>query len=351
MRKKMRKEMKKTAAAALAFIMGLGLIGCVPAASSSDKAGADTGAAAAEDPGALTRVRVGTDTMQLAYAQVIAKEKGFYEENGLDVEITTYAAGIETINAIVTGAADIGGAYDYALCTRLIPGSNVRVVSGFITNKDGAYWFESDNPDIKTAADLKDARIGIVKGTLGEYLVAKELESGGLTLEDANVIYLSADGEVASAYVAGQVEAILGLKAFTEEYEKVEDRHTLNTTGDIGIKSQAFIAADETFAKEHPEALAGYLEATQKALDYIASDRDDAAQICADYLTVSKQDVLLSMDSFIWDVAFTREDYDNLQQIADWCYENDVLGETDISEYTILDPLKSVFPDKVTWNK
>ena len=137
----MRKEMKKTAAAALAFIMGLGLIGCVPAASSSDKAGADTGAAAAEDPGALTRVRVGTDTMQLAYAQVIAKEKGFYEENGLDVEITTYAAGIETINAIVTGAADIGGAYDFALCTRLIPGSIVRVVSGFITNKDGAYCF------------------------------------------------------------------------------------------------------------------------------------------------------------------------------------------------------------------
>ena len=346
--------MKKTIALALALVIGVGLIGCVPQGGASDKAG-DTGTASAEDAqgasGELTKVRVGTDTMQLAYAQVIAKEKGFYEENGLDVDITTYAAGIETINAIVTGAADIGGAYDYALCTRLIPGSNVRVASGFITNKDGAYWFESDNPDINSAADLKGARIGIVKGTLGEYLVAKELESGGLTTEDADVVYLSADGEVASAYVAGQIEAILGLKAFTEEYEKVEGRHTLNTTGDIGIKSQAFIAADETFAKEHPDALAGYLEATQKALDYIASDRDDAAQICADYLTVSKQDVLLSMDSFIWDVAFTQEDYDNLQQIADWCYENDVLGETVISDYTVIDPLISVFPDKVTWEQ
>ncbi|MBR4760789.1 MAG: NrtA/SsuA/CpmA family ABC transporter substrate-binding protein [Lachnospiraceae bacterium] len=348
MKKTMSKTVKKTGGKIIALIMAATLAAGLTACGSADSAG--TGEVSAKGATKeLTKVRVGTDTMQLAYAQIIAKQKGYYEEEGIDVEITTYAAGIETINAIVTGAADIGAAYDYALCTRLIPDSNVRVISGFVTNADGSYWYESNRENIQTAADLKGASIGVVKGTLGEYLVAKELESAGLTPADADIKYLSADGEVAAAYVSGQLDAIIGLKPFTEEYEKVEGRHTLNTTGDLGIKSQGFIAADDSFAKDHKDAVAAYLKGTQKALDYIKSDTDDAAQICADYLTVSKQDVLISFDSFTFDVAFPQEDYDHLQDIANWCAENGVLEETKVSDYVVIDPLQTAFPEKVTW--
>ena len=342
----MKKMVKKAAAVIMTAVLAAGLTAC-----GSSGAGAGLSSAKGTQAAGLTKVRVGTDTMQLAYAQIIAKQKGFYEAEGIDVEITTYAAGIETINAIVTGAADIGAAYDYALCTRLIPGSNVRVISGFVTNADGSYWYESDRPEIQTAADLKGASIGVVKGTLGEYLVAKELESAGLTPADADIKYLSADGEVAAAYVAGQLDAIIGLKPFTEEYEKVEGRHTLNTTGDLGIKSQGFIAADASFAKDNEAAVTAYLKGTQKALDYIKSNTDDAAQICSDYLTVSKQDVLISFDSFTFDVSFLQEDYDHLQDIADWCSENGVLDKTSVSDYTVIEPLKKAFSDKVTWKQ
>ncbi len=331
-------------AGAMAVLMAFGAAGCGNATPGT------TTVNAGEKTADLTKVRVGTDTMQLAYAQVIGKEKGFYANNGIDVEITTYAAGIETINAIVTGAADIGAAYDYALCTRLIPASNVRVLSNFVTNADGSYWFETSNPDIQSAADLSKGKIGIVKGTLGEYLIAKELESGGLTTADADINYLSSDGEVVAAYVAKQVDTILGLKPFSEEIEKAEGRHVLNTTGDIGIKSQGFIAVDKAFAEAHPEAVAAYLKGTQEAVDFIKSDTDEAAQICADYLTVSKEDVLKSFDSFTFDVAFSAEDYDHLQNIADWCVENGVLEQpTAISDYFVREPLEIALPEKLTW--
>lgn len=320
---------------------GLLLAGC----------GSVRAAAGAKNGGSLQKVRVGTDTMQLAYAQIIGKQKGFYEENGIDVEITTYAAGIETINAIVTGTEDIGAAYDYALSTRCIPGSKVRMVSAFVTNADGSYWYEASDEDVKAPADLKGKNIGIVKGTVGEYLIAKELEEGGLTADDVTISYLSSDGEVTAAYVAGQIDAMLGLKPFIEEINKAEGHHVINTTGDIGIKSQGFIAADATFASEHPDAVTAYLKGTQKAIDYINSDTDDAAQICADYLTVPKEDVLASFDSFTFDVRYSTEDHEHLQDIADWCVKNKVLeNETKIADYADLAPLKAAFPDKVTWN-
>ena len=334
----------------MAAVFALGAAGCGNPSNPTSVQAKENTTGATQDSAGLTKVRVGTDTMQLAYAQVIGKQNGYYEKNGIDVEITTYAAGIETINAIVTGAADIGAAYDYALCTRLIPASNVRVLSNFVTNADGSYWFETSNPEIQSAADLSKGRIGIVKGTLGEYLIAKELESGGLTLADADINYLSSDGEVVAAYVAKQLDTILGLKPFTEEIEKAEGRHVLNTTGDIGIKSQGFIAADAAFSEANPEAVAAYLKGTQEALDFIKTNTDEAAQICADYLTVSKDDVLKSFDSFTFDVAFSAEDYDHLQEIADWCHENGVLeAETAISDYFIKEPLQIALPEKLTW--
>ena len=336
-------------AAVLTAACSLLLTGCGSAAGAAVAATGVAASSAASGSGDLTKVRVGTDTMQLAYAQIIGKQKGFYAENGIDVEITTYAAGIETINAIMTGAEDIGAAYDYALSTRCIPDTKIRMISAFVTNADGSYWFEAADENVKTAADLKGKSIGIVKGTLGEYLIAKELESGGLTYDDVTINYLSSDGEVAAAYVAGQLDAILGLKPFTEEIEKREGHHIVNTTGDIGIISQGFLAADKTFAAEHPDAVAAYLKGTQKAVDYIKSDTDDAAQICADYLTVSKQDVLLSFESFTFDVSYSEADHEHLQDIANWCVENGVLeNETKITEYTDLAPLKAAFPEKVT---
>ena len=330
--------LKKTVAMTAAC--SLLLTGCGSAAGTASPAAGS---------GELTKVRVGTDTMQLAYAQIIGKQNGYYEENGIDVQITTYAAGIETINAIMTGAEDIGAAYDYALSTRLIPDTKLRMVSAFVTNADGSYWYDACDEDVKTPADLKGKNIGITKGTIEEYLLAKELENGRLTMDDITVSYLSSDGEVTAAYVAGQVDAIIALKPFTEEINKTEGHHIVNTTGDIGITSQGFIAADSAFAAEHPDAVAAYLKGTQQAIDFINSNKDEAAQICADYLTVTKEDVLASFDSFTFDVRYSEDDHQHLQDMADWCVANGVLeNETQVNDFTDLTPLKTALPEKVT---
>lgn len=336
------RRFKKILAGILLVAMTLSLSAC--GNSSSDSSSAD-------DSKELIPVSIGIDAGQLAFVQIVAKEKGYYEENGLDAELISYAAGIETINAVVLGEVQIGAAYDYAACTRLAEKTNLRLASSYVINSDDAEWFETTLEGVTSAEDLKGKKIGLIQGTVEEYLWAKELESVGLTTEDVEINYLGSKAEVIAAYASGQVDAIEGSATYAEQIEAVEGRTVLNTGGDINQTVQGYIMADETLLEEQPEVIEGYYKAIQEALDYIEENSDDAAQLCADYMTLKKADVLSSFEAYHYELRFLQEDYDHLQDIADWCYASGLTDEIQVKDYMNIDSIANVYPDKVTYTE
>jgi ABC-type nitrate/sulfonate/bicarbonate transport system substrate-binding protein len=164
-------------------------------------------------------------------------------------------------------------------------------------------------------------------------------------------VYFGSNAERLTAFASGEVDAVMGGKAFQEQLEAVENRTTLNDLGDIDVTSQGYVMADETLLNEQPEVVESYLKALQEAIDYIASDLDDAAQICSDYLTFRKDDVISAFGSYNYEVRFLQEDYDHLQDIADWCHDNGVTDQIQVKDYMNIDTVKSAFPDKVTYQE
>lgn len=347
MKKKILKKIV-TMVIAASFVAGV-LTGCGSSSQSASTAGQADGTS--ETPKELTKVNVGIDAQQLAYVQIVAKQKGFFEKYGIDVNLVNYAVGIDTINALVLGEVDIGAAYDFAGATRLAEKTNLRLTSSYVYNAKNAYWIETADADIQKPADLKGKTIAVPKGTLFEYLWAKELEYAGLNKDDVEYLYLGSGGEVTAAYVAGKADAVIGEASFQSQYDTVQGRHSVNTIEDIGIRNQGYIFADETFAKEHSDALTAYYQGLNDAINYIKTNRDDAAQIAADYLTLSKEDILSALDMYEYDIQFLQDDYDHIQDIADWNAANKITGETKVSDYLNLDALKKFAPDKVTYKQ
>lgn len=332
---------------ALVFLM-TAVTGCGSAANESSSK--ENSSDKAETSNELTKVNVGIDAQQLAYVQIVAKQKGFFEKNGIDVNLVNYAVGIDTINALVLGEVEIGAAYDFAGATRLAEKTNLRLTSSYVYNSKNSYWIETADPDIKEPKDLKGKTIALSKGTLFEYLWAKELEYAGLEKDDVEYLYLGSGGEVATAYVSGKADAVIGEAGFQSQYDTVEGRHSVNTIEDIGISSQGYIFADKDFAKEHNDALVAYYKGLDEAIEYIKSNKEDAAQIAADYLTLSKDDILTSLDMYEYEIRFLQEDYDHIQDIAVWNEENGITEKTNVSDYLVLDAVKEFAPDKVTYS-
>ncbi len=362
------RKLRKVITVLLAGTMALSLAGCGSGSGSkaaetestketeSAKETEDAGTEAeakeeSKDPKELTKVQIGVDASLFAYIPVVAKEKGFFEEHGIDAELVNFSFGIDTVNAVVLNEVQIGFAYDYAGATRLAEKSNLRVAANLLIDNPGSSWYETTIEGAKTIEDIKGAKIGYGQGTMDEYILAKELAYYGLTEDDFELVPFSSSAEIITAYASGSIDAAKFGKAFASQLEPIENRTTLNTTSDIGETAQAYIFADDTFLKDNKEVFDEFLLAIQEGIDYISNNLEEASEIIADEMTIDAVDTQNNWGSYNWGVELTQEDFDHLQSIVDWASEHDMIEYVDINEYTDATSVTDVFPDKVTYKK
>ena len=112
----MKKRIISLAAAAV-FVLGT-LAGC--GNSSTQTTDKTASSDASSSGGDLVTVRDAVMTGQLdQYATEIGLWQGIFEKYGIDLQTTEFVAGINTIDAVVNGTADIGMMADYAAVNRL----------------------------------------------------------------------------------------------------------------------------------------------------------------------------------------------------------------------------------------
>ncbi|MGU3576552.1 ABC transporter substrate-binding protein [Brucellaceae bacterium C25G] len=234
----------------------------------------------------------------------IAKERGYFDDQGVDVTLTAKGGTAETIQMLASGHVQAGAAtWGAGLFNSIQSGATVAIVatsarmpdtvpspSPFMVSK--AAW----DAGIRSVEDLKGKRVGIPgPGGFGLFSVAKALEKGGLTVDDVEAIYLPPPA-TAAAFANGGLEAGWSIEPFAQQLEKqglgvrlVED-HTFGT--ELG-----FIAFNKEFLEENEDAVVGFLAAYLKAareLDNGGWKDDQNLDIVAKY-TGTERDLLKSI--------------------------------------------------------
>ena len=105
----------------LAALLVFSLTGCAGKEAKADNtANTTNNGTAAESGKELRTIRVAFMTGQPDhYAAVIGQEEGIYEKHGIRIEATEYPYGINTIDAIANGTADVGQCADFAGVNRI----------------------------------------------------------------------------------------------------------------------------------------------------------------------------------------------------------------------------------------
>ena len=178
-------------------------------------------APATESDGALPDL----GTLQIAYVPIlsftplfVAAEKGYFAEQGLQVELQRVRTVDEMLAPLGTGQLDISlmgattgffNAMQQALDFRVAAGANAIVSAG----KGDPILVVSkalmDSGAVTTVADLKGRKLAInLRGSILEYLLAKGLEQAGLTLDDVELVTIPG-GEMLAALANGAVDGAI----------------------------------------------------------------------------------------------------------------------------------------------
>jgi len=225
------------------------------------------------------------ETVRIAYVSItkfgtlyVAAERGIFDAYGLDVQIDRVASGTEAIAFLEQGQIDVGGiAIVVSLWNGWDQGLDLRVIA-----PGGLEPFEGSPTKLMLRADLADTITSIEDlrgrtvavaggpGSGGEYLAAKALERGGLTIFDVNLVNV-ANADMPLSFESGAIDAgILGAP-FADQAEGTGAAVPFAEDLTPGLMTVAFVGSGR-FVEERPEVARRFALALLEAARLMQGD-------------------------------------------------------------------------------
>ncbi|HEY1723324.1 MAG TPA: ABC transporter substrate-binding protein [Magnetospirillaceae bacterium] len=180
------------------------------------------------DAADLTKLKVGAYSSVSDAGLYIAKDKGYFAEQGFDVDFVQVNSGAVMLSQLATGGMDAsGGAPGAALYNAARQGMDVRIVADKGSTLPGHGYFafvvRKDLADkIKTAADLRGrvlAVTGFKVGASSEVTIDKLLRTGGVKWSEVNVINM-AFPDILAGLGTGKVDVGVLIEPLVTEAEE-----------------------------------------------------------------------------------------------------------------------------------
>jgi NitT/TauT family transport system substrate-binding protein len=302
-------------ASGLALLLGACAAGA-PASSGPDGGPARPApaAASAPQPAALVKTRSAyTTTSAASTPWWVAKEAGYFEEQGLDVDLQRVDAGATLLAAMRNGEIDITGGGGPSMVVGNLQGLETMIIGVNVDRLEGAVFVR---PEIQTVDDLRGKTIGVNRiKAITDINARLGLQRLGLT-PDVDFFTRGTGGqaEALSAMETGATDgASLNVPAVFEA-RKRGYREIVNI-GELRIPFiSAGISTTRRVIQERPELGEPYLRALAQAKSRIKTDRDYAIQILAKY-TLSDDPELLGATVDYYRPLYAVDGYPNREAI------------------------------------
>ncbi|MEM6487593.1 MAG: ABC transporter substrate-binding protein [Pseudomonadota bacterium] len=209
---------------------------------------------------------------------MLAEALGYFDEANLDVEIVAPSDPSAPPRLVAAGQADIAVSYQVQLHLQVDEGLPLAWVGTLVATPLNCLLTLADS-GIESPADLAGKTVGFSVAGVEEALLGAILEEHGVALDDVTLV--NVNFALSPSLMTGQVDAVIGA------YRNFE-LNQLEIEGEEGrcfyIEEEGLPAHDELIYVVNPDnadadAVARFLEATERAVQYIVNHPEDAWEI------------------------------------------------------------------------
>lgn len=214
----------------------------------------------------------------------VAQEQGFYKDAGIKVKTTVTSGGGSTVQAVISRSVDIAiETGPFAVISAYAEGAPLKIISNSTTGLD-ILWFAKPDSPYENLRDLAGQKVGISSPgsstDLGVKAMNNILKEEGLEEVSAEAVGSPPDQLTAvrtDQVAAGWTVPPFFLKDINDgKLKLVVEGSELEEYRDVAIRVN-LTSAD--YVEQNPEAVRGFLEAHQKAWDWIFENREEAVEI------------------------------------------------------------------------
>lgn len=225
------------------------------------------------------------DTLKLGHSTwvgygpfYIARDKGYFKEEGVDVELIIMEDTPMKMGALMAGQLDLVASTADEFPIYMKPGIGLRYVLAVDNSKGGDGIVATK--DITTVEGLKGKKVAFEQGSVSQFFLNALLKDAGLSQSDIEPVNMAAT-DAGVAFAAGQVDAAVTWEPALSQGAKAENGHILLTSADKPGLITDVVAATDATLKEKGEDVKAFVRAWYRALDFIKSNPDEANMIMA----------------------------------------------------------------------
>lgn len=284
----------------------------------------------------LEKIRVAEVAHTVFYApQYAAINQGFFEDEGLDIELILTPGADKVTAAVLSGDVEIGFSGSEA-CIYVYNAGEKDYLKTFaqLTQKDGTFLVSRKKIDNFTLNDLKGKSvIGGRQGGMPEMTFEWALRQNGIDpVNDLNIDTSVAFAAMSGAFIGGQGDFVTLFEPNALQIEQQGFGYVVASIGDLGgVVPYTSYSARISYLDKNPDIIEKFTRAIQKGLDYVhnSSDEEVANAILEFFPDTSLNDLTEVVGRYrkaeTWPTTtnFSEESFYHLQEIMQAANELD----------------------------
>ena len=283
----------------------------------------------------------------------VAMKKGYFSDEGLDVQPLLQSFGKAALQTMIEGKADFATSAETPIMFSILRGDAIFVVANIETSTANDAVVARVDAGISKPADLKGKRIGFMPGTTIDFFLDSFLTAQGLTRQDITPVPLKPD-EVLDALLAKKADAVAAWNYPLTQIKRQLGAQAV-TFYDRQIYTEHFnIAAMQDFVRQNPQTVTALLRGLVRAQAFVDDHANEAQDIVAEAIKVEKDLVEEVWNVMSYQVRLDQNLTITLEDETRWAMKNKLTDQTVMPGYAsfiYVDALKAVKPGAVRMDR
>jgi NitT/TauT family transport system substrate-binding protein len=237
----------------------------------------------------------------------VALDKGWYKEEGLEVNIVTGKGSGDVVKKVDVGSVDIGIVDAGVLIMARAQGANVKIVSMLFDKSPYCMWMWKDS-GINSPKDLVGKKIGAPPGDAQRTIFPALAQVNGFDPDKVTFVNIAAEAKF-TALAAKQVDVIFdyysGAPFFYKAMGRENVKYMMFADWGVDVYSNALVAS-EKYIKENPGIIKRFVKASLRGWEFALKNPEEAIEIMARQRPEIDKPVLLANLKLIIDLFRTN---------------------------------------------
>ena len=284
----------------------------------------------------LKKVRLNEVAHSIFYApQYVAIEKGYFEKEGIKLELTTGFGADKTATAVISGDADIAFMGPEATIYQFNQGNADYLINfAQLTQRAGNFVVSREKEDSFKWEDLKGKKvIGGRPGGMPEMVFEYILKNHNIDpMTDLEIDQSIDFGSTAAAFSEGSGDFTVEFEPSATALEMEGKGYVVASLGtDSGYVPYTAYSAKKSYLDKHPEIIQSFTNALQKGMDFVQLHTpEEIASVIAPQFPETDLKTITAIvnryytqDTWKADLIFEKESFELLQDILESAGELD----------------------------